>query len=174
MLEFGKDVDDIEKPLLMPEDYYLFKVTGTPKSEKNKEMQNNPGSEKAGYNWVVPLSSIDRDNPQFSGRTFRAFLPLPKPEDENTYDGRGQKVYDAKMDRIKKFVIAAGGVAEGKTVMLAPGSLIGLHVVQSVNPRTQELVNNLDIFGEYKTAAEMGWNELEIEQEKKGSDDIPF
>ena len=168
-LEFGKDVDDIEKPVLLPEDFYLMEVVGTPKSTKNKEMEKDPNSPKAGFNWVVPLKTVDRDNPEFSGRTFNAYLPLPKPEDENEYDGRGQKIYDAKMERIIRFVEAFGGQINGRVVTLAPGAKAGIQVTQSVNPRTQELSNNLNIFGEYKTAAEMGWNETDVT-----SDDIPL
>ncbi len=156
MLEFGKDVDDIEKPVLLPEDFYLFEVSATPKTAKNKEMEKNPSSEKAGFNWVVPLKTVGNAEPMFNGRMFSAYLPLPRPEDEHEYDGRGQKVYDAKMDRIARFVAAAGGQVGGRTVMLAPGSKIGLKVVQQVNPRTQELTNGLDIFGEYKSAKDMG------------------
>lgn len=156
MLEFGKDVDDIEKPILLPEDYYLFEVSGTPKTTKNSAMEKDPSSPKAGFNWVVPLRTIS-DEATFSGRMFTAYLPLPRAEDDKEYDGRGQKVYDAKMERIARFVKAAGGQVGGKTVMLAPGSKIGLKVVQQVNPRTQELGNSLDIFGEYKTAQDMGW-----------------
>jgi hypothetical protein len=165
MLEFGKDVDEIEAPVLLPEDYYLFVVSGTPKSMKNAAMEKNPSDPKAGFNWVVPLKTLDRDNPEFNNRTFSAYLPLPKPEDEEAYDGRGQKLYDAKMERIAKFVTAFGGQVAGKTVMLAPGSKAGLQVVQQVNPRTGDLTNSLNIFGEYKTAAEMGWNELETDPE---------
>lgn len=157
MLEFGKDIDDIEKPQLLPEDFYLFEVSGTPKTAKNKEMEKNPSSEKAGFNWVVPLRTIGSDSPQFNGRMFTAYLPLPRPEDNEEYDGRGQKIYDAKMDRIAKFIKAAGGQIAGKTAMLAPGSKIGLHIVQQVNPRSGELGNSIDIFGEFKTAESMGW-----------------
>lgn len=157
MLEFGKDIDDIEKPQLLPEDFYLFEVSGTPKTVKNKEMERNPSSEKAGFNWVVPLRTIGSESPQFNGRMFTAYLPLPRPEDKEEYDGRGQKIYDAKMDRIAKFIKAAGGQIAGKTAMLAPGSKIGLHIVQQVNPRTQELGNSIDIFGEFKTTEAMGW-----------------
>jgi hypothetical protein len=120
-------------------------------------MEKNPSSDKAGYNWVVPLRTVGSDSPQFNGRIFTAYLPLPKPEDDKLYDGRGQKIYDAKMDRISKFIKAAGGQIAGKTAMLAPGSKLGLHVTQEVNPRSGELGNSLDIFGEFKTAEAMGW-----------------
>jgi hypothetical protein len=150
ILEFGKAVDDIEKPKLLPEDFYLMLVTGTPTSKQNND--------KTGYNWTIPLKTLHRSVPEFAGRRFTAYLPLPNAEDEHEYDGRGQKVYDAKMDRIHKFVVAFGGQVNGRTVILGVGAKGGLKVIQQINPRSQELSNSLNIFGVYKTAAEMGWS----------------
>jgi hypothetical protein len=129
-------------------------------------MERDPSSDKAGFNWVIPLKTVEHPDAMFNGRAFQAYLPLPIIADMEKYDGRGQKIYDAKMQRIAEFVTAAGGQVSGRTVMLAPGSKIGIKVVQQVNPRTLELSNSLDIFGEFKTAKAMGY--------EASGDGIPF
>jgi hypothetical protein len=178
VLSFAKDVDDIEKPVLLPADYYLFRVHEKPTVQDNaaqkalKKGEEPQSGKEPGQNWVVPLRSISEE-PELNGRMFTAYLPLPTAEDTHAYDARGQKKYDAKMDRIVKFVLGFGGTAQGQNVFLPKGAIGGLRVDQIVDKVSKELVNNLNIFAGVKTAEEMGVD-LEALAAAVGEDDTPF
>ncbi len=106
---FNKPIDDIEDPVLLPEDWYTFRVSKDPTIEDNKKAKDGlSGEEGAGKNLVVKLTTVS-DDPEFNGRMLTIWLPYPSEHDESQYDGIGQKKSDAKMQRIIGFVEAFGG-----------------------------------------------------------------
>ena len=148
-LTFNKNVDDIEQPELMPEDWYVMELRDAPEVKPNKAMQNDPESEKAGKNWVVPLVVATGDE-EFDGRWFTLFLPLPKPGDDKKRTPMGQTVEDQAMERIGQFVEAFGGNIQGDTVSVKKGMRGQCYVDRQVlngEPR-----NGINMFAGFKPA----------------------
>ena len=146
-LEFGKSIDEIEAPELLPEGWYEMEVTQEPEVLPNEAFKNNPADEKAGHNWVVRMKTV-ADEPIYDGRRFTIWLGVPKKEDENKYTSQGQKIYDAKMQRIVGFVEAFGGLTSGKSVSLRMGSHGQCYVLQQINKQSNVVENTIDIFNQ--------------------------
>lgn len=145
-LEFGKSVDEIEAPQLLPEGWMTMELTDEPKVEPNAAFKDDPNSEKAGHNWMVHLNTVD--DPMYNGRRFTLWLGIPKPVDAEKYTQNGQKVYDAKMERIVRFVEAFGGHIRGSKVTLSQGARGMCYVLQQVNKSSGEVENVIDIFNQ--------------------------
>lgn len=148
-LSFNKDVDDIEEPLLMPEEWYIFEVAKKPETRKNKAMEENPSSEKAGHNWVVQLRSLVDEAPEFTGRIFNLNFPLPADGDDEKYTPRGMLVYDQKMERIANFCLSFQGTAVGTDVSIPIKGKGQGYMKQGIG-LDGEIVNELSPFGEFK------------------------
>ena len=149
-LEFGKDVDDIEEPLLLPEGWRTFELMDEPKTEENKAMKEDPEAENAGHNWSLRLASCDGEA-MYNGRTFFLRFPIPKEADKDAYDSRGKKIYDAKMERITGFVSAFGGYVAGRRVELLKGAKGMCYVLQQISKFGASLgqpENQIDIFNQ--------------------------
>ncbi len=153
-LRFGKRVDAIEKPILLPDDWYTVQVIKKPKVVDNAAKKADKDSEDAGENWVVDIRVVSKD-PTFSGREFSLFFPLPRPGDEERYDRNGQRLEDAKMERIVKFIEKFGGDVGEETVTLGVGCRGGIHIQQRIDSRTGEIGNNPDMFGGFKSVSEL-------------------
>ncbi len=148
----GKDAGDIQEAELMPTDWYNFEISGDPEQEPNKVLKAvNEGDEvdtpeKAGYNIVVNLRSIS-DTPEFNGRPFRMWLPLPTEADKSNYTPIGQTVEDSKVERIAQFASTFSGVdVEGDTISLGKGMKGSLYVNQQLDQSGQNLRNSIDPF----------------------------
>jgi len=153
-LEFGKDVDDIEEPVLIPEGWKVFELMDEPKTEKNNAMkeQERSGEENpdAGFNWSLRLATTDGEA-MYNGRTFFLRFPIPKEADKDAYDSRGKKIYDAKMERITGFVSAFGGYVAGRRVELLKGAKGMCYVLQQISKFGASLgqpENQIDIFNQ--------------------------
>lgn len=144
-LELGKSIDEIEAPMLLPEGWRGMELTDEPKVEPNAAFKEDPNGEKAGHNWMVHMTTVD-DDPAFSGRRFTLWLGVPKPADAEKYTQNGQKVYDAKMQRIVDFVEAFGGKVSGSKAVLSKGARGQCYVLQQINKSTGEVENVIDIF----------------------------
>ena len=153
-LEFGKNVDDIEAPVLLPEGWRTMRLLEEPKVEDNKAMKEDPGSAEAGHNWRLDLETVDEE-PMWSGRRFFLRFPLPRPSDMESYTSQGQKIYDAKMSRIVGFVEAFGGHISGSKASLGKGAIGQCYVLQQLNRLTQEPENSIDIFNQGFKKAEI-------------------
>jgi hypothetical protein len=148
-LSFGKDVDSIETPPLVPEDWWLAEIRELPEAKPNKARQNDPESEKAGNNWVVPVKLVS-DEPEFDGRFFTIFFPMPKPGDEDRRTPMGQTIEDACIVRIRDFVVAFGGEKAGSDVSVRVGARGMVYVEQQIvngEPR-----NGVNVFRGFKSA----------------------
>lgn len=144
-LDLGKSQDEIEAPVLMPEEWYPFEITKDPEVKPNAMMGENPEDPKAGHNWVVNLVTIDAAEPEFNGRRFTLWLGVPKPADNDLYTGNGQKIYDSKMERIIDFVENFGGSVDGAEVALKEGLRGQCYVLQGIG-QSGDVENKIDIF----------------------------
>lgn len=148
-LSFGKNVDDIEQPPLLPEDWYVVEVREVPQVKANKAKLNDPEDEKAGNNWVVPVKTVT-DEPEFNGRYFTLFFPLPRPGDDEKRTPQGMTVEDQCIERIGEFVKKFGGTVSGDEVQLGVGARGQVYVEQQVfggEPR-----NSVNTFAGFKEA----------------------
>jgi hypothetical protein len=146
-LEFGKSVDEIEAPQLLPEGWYEMEVTQEPEVLPNEAMKANPADEKVGHNWVVRMKTASEE-PMYDGRRFTIWLGVPAVKDEVKWTSNGQKVSDAKMQRIVGFVEAFGGTVGGKAVALRQGARGQAYVLQQINKQTSVIENTVDIFNQ--------------------------
>lgn len=163
-LRFGKNINDIESPPPLPEDWYTVEVREAPKVAPNRKKQENPDDEKAGDNWVVPLSVIS-DEEEYNGRWLTLFFPLPKPGDDSRRTPTGQTIEDACIERIGAFVEAFGGSIDDDTARLTAGARGQIYVEQQLV--NGELRNSPNIFRGFKPAGADGIGAVT-------DDDIPF
>lgn len=143
---FSKKVDDIEEPILLPEEWYSFELIQNPEIKPNAAMNSDPEGEKAGHNWVVTLRTIECEDPSFNGRRFVLFFGIPKEADNENYTNDGQKIYDAKMKNIVEFASAFGGDVMEDTVELHAGAKGMCYVLQGLHRTSGEPENSIDIF----------------------------
>lgn len=159
-VEFEKAMDEIEAPILLREGWKKFEIVVEPTLEKNNALKEQEKTEvlnpDAGYNFSCRLTTVS-DDPVTNGRMFFLRLPFPKPEDEKEYTSRGEKVYDAKMGRIVKFVEAFGGTMSGRRGVVNKGAQGGAYLLQQINKLTGEMENQIDIFNRdgFKKAEEI-------------------
>lgn len=139
----GKAVDEIQKPIPMPEDWYKFRIVEEPTREPNKKMKENPDQEGAGYNIVVKLKSVSNDE-LYDGRPFTRWLSLPNKSDEGRFTGRGQPMVDFKAEQISKFVAGFGGGIDGETAELTKGMEAYLYVIQKMDGESGDVFNEID------------------------------
>jgi len=144
---FTKTVDDIEEPELMEEDWYKARVVTDPVIEDNKAAKAGlPPEDGAGKNYIVKFK-LEHKEPKINGRRFTAWLPYPVPEDEDKYDGMGNKVYDKKMGRIMALAdCAQGSVLDGKTATVMPNSLVMVYVTRGLDMNGENIINSIDAF----------------------------
>ena len=155
-LDFGKSVDDIEAPVLMPEGWYDFEIgLPAPRVTENTAKREDPTDEKAGDNWTVNVNSV-HDEAIYNGRRFTIWLGIPEEKNKEQYTRDGQRMYDWKMQRIADFTSAfEGELLDGpggprSKPMLRVGGKGRLYVLQQIDQRTQELVNQIDNFAKPK------------------------
>lgn len=148
--EFSKDVDDIEEPLLLPEDWYTVQIFKEPEILPNNKMKVDPEQEGAGHNLVVKLKTTDQE-PEFNGRVLTVWLPWPGPNDEEIYTGKGQKQSDAKMERVVEFALAFGGEVDGKKISLATGLEGSCYIVQGLDQAGKDVINSIDTFSGFRS-----------------------
>jgi len=143
----GKDVDDIQEPELMPEDWYPFEIAEEPEQAPNNAMkEGGPEAEKAGFNIVIQLR-CDDDTPEYKGRPFWLYLPLPTEGDSSRYTPIGMTMEDSKMQRIKEFAEAfSNSKIEGSEFSLSKGMKGMLYVTQGLDQSGQNLRNQIDAF----------------------------
>lgn len=174
-LTFDKNIEDIEEPILLPEDWYIFRVTEPPKIEDNKAKKDKKTyTEGAGKNLIISLRSVS-ENPEHSGRAFKLYLPYPVAEDMENYDGRGMVKYDAKLERIADFAEKATGcTADGNEITILPNALIGIYVTQSLDQQGEKLTNNLDWFQGFRSPDEISDSSSDISSDFSTDDEITF
>lgn len=141
-VSIGKD--DVQEGVLLPEDWYTMEIIREPYEDKNSHWkgagENLSFSEahainpKAGKNIVVPLR-VESEIPEFSGRGFTKWLPLPNAGDENLFMNDGQPKADWKAGVIHIWVESFGGVAEGAEVSLGKGQKGFVYVLQEPDNR---------------------------------------
>lgn len=157
----GKDAGDVQEPELMPMDWYNFEISADPEQEPNKwssalangdeTVNTNKGPlpvdpTRTGYNIVVNLRTIS-DVPEFNGRPFRVWIPLPTEYDKTHYTPIGQTLEDSWVERAAQFASAFSGVnVDGDTVDLSAGMKGMLYVNQQLDQSGQNMRNNIDYF----------------------------
>ncbi len=148
---FGKRVDDIEEPILLPEDWYPMEVLKEPEVMINKAKKDDPEAENAGDNWVVSMKTVDCEE-EFAGREMAVFLGIPNEKDKYKFTRDGQRIYDKKMQNIVNFAEAFGGTIGEDDATLNAGALGRVYVLQGPNRISGEMENSIDIFNAgYKT-----------------------
>lgn len=140
----GIGKDDIQEGVLLPEDWYTMEIVEEPFEDKNSHWKAAGESlsfkdasqinEKTGKNIVIRLT-VESEAPEFQGRRFTKWLPLPNPADEGKYMSDGQPKADWKAKTIHTWVEAFGGLSEGKEVSLGKGQKAFVYVLQEPDNR---------------------------------------
>lgn len=146
--DLGTEQDDLSDAILMPADWYVFKITQKVEKKKNKAWRD--GGEKlsaseiegAGENLIVQ-GRVVSEEPEFNGRTFFKYLALPNPSDEGKFMNDGRPKKDWKLDQIYKWVEGFGGAIEGSSVSLAVGMQTQVYIEETVDNRSGELINSI-------------------------------
>ena len=140
----GIGKDDIQEGVLLAEDWYTMEIIKEPFEDKNSHWkaageklpfkEASAINEKAGKNIVLRLK-VESDTPEFNGRVFTKWLPLPNANDEGQYMNDGQPKADWKADVIHKWVAAFGGSSEGAEVSMAEKQKALVYVLQGIDNR---------------------------------------
>ncbi len=166
---FAKPIEDVEEPILLEEDWYRARIAGQPAIAPNKKKQADPEQEGAGDNLEV---SIALAGGEAEGRRFRLWLPWPSLEDEDSYDGRGMKKSDAKMERIADFTVKFGGVSEGTDIMLEENMEGYVYVIRGLDQQGEKMINSVDTFAGFKSVEDLEQDAAFSEPEE--GEDTPF
>lgn len=145
--DLGKDASDVQEPELLPQEWYPFVITEDPIQEPNRKMKDGgPTADGAGFNVVVKLVCAD-ETPEYNGRPFRVWLPLPAPGDDEKYTPVGMKVSDSKIRNIDNFQFGfTGERLEGNAFALSAGMSAQLYVNQQLDQTGTTLRNGIDNF----------------------------
>ena len=154
-VSIGKE--DIQEGVLLPEDWYEMQIVKEPFKDKNSYWKGAGEklsfkdaveiNEKSGENIVVRLK-VESSTPEFQGRAFTKWLPLPNPTDADLFMNDGQPKADWKAEVIHTWVEAFGGVSEGKEVSLSENQKAFIYVIQEVDNRAEsagETINSISM-----------------------------
>jgi len=148
---FAKPIEDVEEPILLEEGWCRAKIVAPPAIAPNKKKVADPESEGAGDNLEVSLMLLGADA---EGRRLKIWLPWPSLQDEDSYDGRGMKKSDAKMERIAEFTVKFGGVSDGTDIMLEENMEGFVYIVQTLDQQGEKIINNIDTFAGFRSVEE--------------------
>jgi len=157
VFDTGKDLDDIQEPELLPEEWYSMEIIDEPERAMNKKMkEGGADAEGAGYNIVLKLEVIYPDAPQYNGRKFTLWLSMPVEGDEDRFTAAGQTIEDFKLDQIKKVAQGfAGKEISGSEVEFNKGMKADFYVKQGIaggGARKGQPQNEIDTFAGVKKA----------------------
>ncbi len=148
--ELGKRKEDLQAPILIPEDWYTVELSREPYESKNRKWKDGgedlPAEEivGAGKNIVVNMRVVS-DIPEASGRQLTKWLALPNPSDSGRFTNDGQPIEDWKLDSIYKWVAAFQGEEEGSNVSLAQGAKAQVYVVQAIGMDGETMENSISM-----------------------------
>lgn len=151
-----KDLDKIQEPEVLPEDYYKFRIVEEPTVEPNKRMKEGgadaPG---AGNNLILNLRVVS-ETPEHNGRPFKKWLSLPTEADKTDITAMGQTKEDFKMSMLAKIQQGFSGVsAEGNELTFEAGQEAYCYVTQGLDQSGTRMINELDFLNsEVKPVAE--------------------
>jgi len=149
---FNKPIEDVEEPILLEEDWYRARIMAPPAIEPNKKKQADPEQDGAGDNLVISLMLLENEA---NGRRFKLWLQWPSLADEDSYDGRGMKKSDAKMETIADFTTKFGGVSDGTDIMLEENMEGYVYVTRGLDQQGQSMINNVDPFAGFKSTEDL-------------------
>ena len=153
--ETGKAVTDIEKPELLPGDWYVCRITKEPKLAPNNKKKNGLGPEDGGGDNLNLLTRVRHDNPKWNGRSFFPRIPWPSDYDLEVYDEySGMSIYDTKLQRLVNWSAAFQGKKpeqlKGNKLIFDSGMEALLYVDDTEydwrDGHEDELINSVDVF----------------------------
>ena len=151
VFKMSKDFNDIQEPRLMPEDWYLMRVSKEPTQDPNTAMrEGGTEADNAGYSIVVNLRA-EVDDPEFNGRGFRFYLSLPNATDEGLYVN-GQPKADWKEELIAKVTAVFHGYQAsqwkelpGDEAEISEGMKAEFYVTQELSRDGQRTINAINV-----------------------------
>lgn len=151
--KMNKKIGDIEKPELLPDDWYIVRLVKEPKLAPNKAKRNGLSeAEGAGDNIVLNFR-VQSDNPKWHGRPFTKWLGVPNDADEENYNEySGMKKSDEKLERIAQWAAALAGksidtLTNNKNLEFNSGDECMVYIVQELDNREgheEEMTNSID------------------------------
>jgi len=146
-----KDISSIQEPEALPEDYYKLRIVEEPTIIPNKKKElggvNAPG---AGDNLFMRLRVIS-ENPEFNGRSFRKWIPLPNEADKLDFTTMGQSKEDFKMSMLAKISAGFSGIEpEGNEINLQAGQEAWVYVTQGLDQTGTRFMNEVDFMSQIK------------------------
>jgi len=140
--DLGMDVDDVQEAQLLPEDWYNCEVVTDPEQQPNKAMKGGgPDADKAGFNIVLRLRVVD-SLPEYNGRQFTMWLPLPNDSDDGVFAG-GQPARDSKVARIAGVASALSGESvKGSEATIVEGMRARFLITQKIDNRDGQTLRN--------------------------------
>ena len=148
---FKKPIEEIEEAVLLPEDWYTFKIgergmTIQPNAAKKEGQSEEEGAGDTFAGFLFVTDNV----PEYNGRQLPLWLSWPSEADEEKWTRDGMKVYDAKMKRIVEFIQAFRGDVDGSDVSIDSGATGQAYVIQKMNRAGTDLENSIDIYSGFK------------------------
>lgn len=151
VITLPKEIDDIQEPIPLPEDYYRLRLVEEPFLEDNKKKKeggaNAPG---AGLNLILTLRTVSED-PEHNGRGFKKWLSLPTEADKTDITAMGQTKEDFKISILVKVQNGfSNQQAEGNEIVLEAGQEAWCYISQKLDQSGSRIINELDFMSEIK------------------------
>jgi len=145
----GGDVDNIQEPVLLPNDKYAVIIYAEPEIQPNKALrEKGADAEGAGHNIILRTKVYLPESPEFNGRQMNnIYLPMVKDGDDEKYNARGMTIKDHKLERIAEVVEGFGGEVMGDSVTVSKGLMAVGMIIQKKNDTTGKMENELQVFG---------------------------
>lgn len=153
IISLPKNIEDIETPEALPEDFYKLRIIEEPIVDSNKKKKDGgPDAPGAGDNLILSLR-VQSDDPEHNGRPFRKWLGLPNENDKTDIMNSGQTREDAKIAMLAKVEEGFTGRApEGNEINLQAGMEAWCYVSRGLDKSGTKFVNDLDFMQDIKPA----------------------
>jgi hypothetical protein len=153
--EMDHAVADMEKPTLLPGDWYVCRIMKQPKIVPNNKKKAGLGPEEGAGDNLRLFLRVQSEERKYHGRAFTLNIPWPGESDKEEFDSfSGVNIYDVKYARIVEWSAAfkgkKAGSIKGKKVHFDPGDEALCYVDDTEydwrEGHEQELINSIDIF----------------------------
>jgi len=151
VITLPKNIEDIQEPEALPEDYYRMRIVEEPLVDSNKKKKEGGSSAPgAGDNLILSLRVISED-PEYNGRPFKKWLGLPSEADRTDIMQSGQTREDQKIAMLARVEEGfSGSRPEGNEINLRAGMEAWCYITHGLDQSGTRFVNDLDFMQEIK------------------------
>lgn len=151
IIRLPKNIEDIQEPEVLPEDYYKLRLIEEPEVAPNKKKQEGGETAPGAGNNLIMSMRVVSDNPEQNGRPFKKWIGLPTTADKTDVMKSGMTREDSKLKMLGRIQAGFTGVApEGDEINLQAGMEAWCYITQGLNQAGTGFENDLDFMQDIK------------------------